>query len=177
MYLVSIYFDEKTNKRIQQYIDDVARVTGNTYMLNGKVPPHITIASFETDRETEAITMFETAAKELHSEGLRWVSVGTFLPYVIYLAPVLNEYLYKISCKVNEKLNVIEGVKISRFYQPFQWMPHTTIGKKLSKEELRKAFEVMQNRFGPFEGIVTKIGLAKTNPYHDLVVVDIKNEY
>ena len=175
MYLVSIYFDEKTNKRIQQYINDIARITGNTYMLDGNVPPHITVASFETDREAEAVAMLEAVAKELGSGKIRWVSVGTFLPYVMYLAPVLNQYLHALSSGINEKLNTMDGVKISRFYQPFQWMPHTTIGKKLSGEELRQAFEVMQNQFGPFEGNVMQIGLAKTNPYRDVAVIELND--
>ena len=39
MYLVSIYFDENTNKKLQQYINKVAEQTGNTFMLDEKVPP------------------------------------------------------------------------------------------------------------------------------------------
>ena len=51
MCLVSIYFDEKTNKTIQNYINQVAKKTGNTFMLDGKVPPHIIISAFETNRK------------------------------------------------------------------------------------------------------------------------------
>ena len=55
MYLISIYFDEKTNRRIQQYIDKVAEKTGNAFMLDGQVPPHITISAFETQNEVAVI--------------------------------------------------------------------------------------------------------------------------
>ena len=51
---------------------------------------------------------------------------------------------------------------------PFNWIPHTTIGKKLSKEEMKIAFDVLQNSFGMFSGRVVKIGVAKTNPYEDI---------
>ena len=71
--------------------------------------------------------------------------------------------------KVYNGLAELEGVKISPYYRPFQWLPHTTIGKKLSKEEMKVAFEVLQNSFGMFSGDVVKIGLAKTNPYQDIV--------
>ena len=49
-----------------------------------------------------------------------------------------------------------------------QWMPHTTIAKKLSVEQMQMAFKTVQNNFRMLEGTVTKIGLAKTNPYQEI---------
>ena len=46
--------------------------------------------------------------------------------------------------------------------------------KHLTAEQLTAALSVMQNNFTPFEGRVTKIGLAKTNPYTDLDILDLK---
>ena len=51
MYLVSVYFDDETNKRIQRYINAVAEKTRNTFMTDGNVPPHITVSAFETRDE------------------------------------------------------------------------------------------------------------------------------
>ena len=48
MYHISLYFDEKTNKIIQQYINLIAKKSGNTYMLDNQVPPHITLSAFDT---------------------------------------------------------------------------------------------------------------------------------
>lgn len=168
MYLISIYFDEKANRRVQQYIDKVAEKTGNTFMIEGKVPPHITISAFETQDEKSAIEELDSLVKELRKGNLTWASVGQFFPYVIYIAPVLNEYLQGLSKQMYDSLSVLDGISISPYYQPFQWFPHTTIAKKLSKEEMRIAFEVMQESFGMFEGEVVKIGLAKPNPHRDI---------
>lgn len=33
MYLISCYFDEKTNRILQRYIDQAAAKTGNTFMM------------------------------------------------------------------------------------------------------------------------------------------------
>ena len=175
MYLISIYFDEVTNRKIQGYIDAVAKHTGNTYMIDGKVPPHITISSIEAkeDKESEIILQLKDCVKQLARGKLQWVSVGTFLPYVLYLTPVLNEYLHGISSRIYESLKEIEDINISKYYRPFQWLPHTTIGKKLSQEEMKKAFAVMQKQFAPFSGTVTKIGLARTNPYGDIVIFEL----
>ena len=168
MYLVSIYFDEKTNRRVQQYNDKVAENTGNTFMLDGKVPPHITISAFETQDEAAAIESLERALARLRQGTLEWVSVGEFFPYVIFLIPVLNEYLHEICAIVNDQLSKTNGNKISPYYRPFQWLPHTTIAKKLTKEQMQTAFEVLQNSFGMFEGEVVRIGLAKPNPHRNI---------
>lgn len=173
MYLVSIYFDEKTNKRIQKYINAVAERTGNTFMLDGKVPPHITVSAFEAQNETEVIQALENVVKGLGSGNLTWASVGQLLPYVIYAAPVLNKYLHEMSVTLYNALVQVEGVKVSPYYQPFQWLPHTTIGKTLSKEQMKVAFEVMQNSFGVFSGEVVKIGLAKPNPHRDIKIWEL----
>ncbi len=168
MYLVSIYFDEKTDSRIRQLIRQIAKQSGNTYMLDANVSPHITISAFETRRENEVIEVLGQKLSE-HGQGmLTWAGVGVFFPHVIFIEPVLNEYLHRLSVMVYESIINIEETKLRKCYQPFQWLPHATIGKKLSEEEMVKAFIALQRSFGMFEGKVTRIGLAKTNPYEDI---------
>ena len=174
MYLVSIYFDENTNKKIQKFINQVAQKAGNTFMLDENVPPHITVSAFEALAEEQVIKVLSHVAIELKKDTLQWVSVGQFFPYVLYIAPVLNEYLHDMSVQIYNALSQIDGVKISPYYQPFQWLPHSTIGKTLTKEEMKIAFEVMQNSFGMFEGEVLRIGLAKPNPHRDIMNWELK---
>ena len=57
MYLVSIYFDEKTTSRIQGYITQVAKRSGNPFMIEKNVPPHLTISAFETRRRSGNLTV------------------------------------------------------------------------------------------------------------------------
>jgi phosphoribulokinase len=47
MYLLSVYFDESTNRRLQRYIDLISEKTGNRFMTEHSVPPHMTISSIE----------------------------------------------------------------------------------------------------------------------------------
>lgn len=102
-----------------------------------KMPPHITISAFETQDEAAAIESLERAVARLRQGTLEWVSVGEFFPYVIFLIPVLNEYLHEMSIIVNDELSNTNGMKISPYYRPLQWLPHTTIAKKLSKDEIK----------------------------------------
>ncbi len=169
MYLVSIYFDEKTENWIRKYIESVAAKTGNRFMLDNKVQPHITIASFETDKIDEVIERLKGIRSKLERGQITWASVAAFFPSVIYLAPVLNEYLHNLSMIVTENIRSVSGVKLGKIYQPFNWIPHTTIGKKMSKEEMQIAFKVLQNSFGMFSGETVQIGVAKTNPYEDII--------
>ena len=83
MYLVSLYFDEKSDARIRQYINTVAKRTGNTYMLDGKVPPHITISAFETRNEKQVIDRLNTCMNQQQKGRVQWASVAVLLasPY------------------------------------------------------------------------------------------------
>lgn len=174
MYLISAYFDEHTNKRIHQYIGKIAEKTGNTFMTENQVPPHMTISSVEARNGELLIPYVEQLENTLFQGSIQFVSVGMFFPYVMYLAPVLNRYLQKMEEQVYRSVCNVPEVSVSRYYQPMQWMPHITLGKKLSKEQMQIAFAVMQEGFAPFEGTVTGIGLAKTNPHVDILRMPLR---
>ncbi len=176
MYLLSIYFEEHTTKRLQSMIDQVAKKNGNTFMVDGEVPPHITVSAFETMEIESVMQVLDETIKQMHVFPISLVSVGTFLPSVIYIAVVYDEQLHQISKLVYDALTTIDTISIQQRYRPFQWLPHVTIGKKMTPEQLLEAFRVLQNQFGVLRGKVVKIGLAKTNPYRDLIVWELPNE-
>ena len=134
-------------------------------MTDGKVPPHITISAFQSLNEEKVLSSVEKIAAMIKSDTITWVSVGQFLPYVVFLSPVLCKYLHDMSSMIYEEIKQIDQTIINPYYMPFQWFPHTTIGKKLSQEEMQIACQVLHSEFSMFSGRVTRIGLAKTNPY------------
>lgn len=173
MYLISIYFDEKTDKQIRKLMAQVAEKTGNTFMQDNHVPPHITVAAIEMRDEKVAIAALEKCVQQLERGKLRFISAGAFFPQVLYLEPVLNAYLHEMVCAVNEAVKDLQGTIVSPYYQPFSWLPHVTLAKQLSEEQMLTAFETLQKRFVSFEGTVTRIGIAKTNPHRDLRVWEL----
>ena len=206
MYLISVYFDDHANKILQRYIDEVAKATGNTFMIDHKVPPHMTISSIEAKSVDVLRPAFESLAEKLaftrtrtgnsslgnnvqgnfnqsnsnqsnsnlgESNKIQIVSVGQLLPYVLYATPVLNEMLQDLQEVVYDTFKDIEDTDISRFYQPYSWLPHITLGKKMDKEQMISAIKVMQEKFAPLEAIITKIGLAKVNPHEDVCVIEL----
>ena len=138
-------------------------------MLNANVPPHITLTAFECEKEDELVQRLETHIYSLQPGTLHWVSVGAFLHGVIFLQPVLNEYLQELMQQVYDCLREIEGVKISPLYCPYSWLPHTTMAKKLEFAQLVQAFEVLQKEFSVFQGNVIRMGLAKMNPHKEII--------
>ena len=169
MYLVSVYFDDKSNKIISDYINKIAQKTGNTFMTDNHVPPHLTIMSVEAREVMGKLERYLTKGQ------IQLVSVGVLLPYVLYVTPVLNLYLEDMIEQVHDMVKNIPEVRMSRYYQPMQWLPHITLGKKLSKEQMQEAFAVMQEQFVPMEVTVSEIGLAKTNPHQDLVRIELND--
>ena len=173
MYLISIYFDEKLDKEIHRMIQKVANVTGNQFMLENHVPPHITVAAVETKQEELLLARVEEMVKQIKVSEIQFVSVGTFSQQVIFAQPVLNKFLHELVDRFTQELGQLEETICSPYYQPFHWLPHCTIGKQLLKEQMQQAFEVMQKQFVPIKGKVVRIGVAKTNPHRDIKVWEI----
>ena len=170
MYLVSLYFDDKSTNKIQGFIDKVADKCGNTFMIENNVPPHITIAAFQSKKEESVIEVLDKVIKNRKEGLITFASIGAFKSSVVFLTPILNEYLHNLSVHIYEGISSLDDIDISKFYLPFQWIPHTTIGKKLTREELFLAFQELDKNFSIFNGNVTKIALSKTNPLRDIVV-------
>lgn len=170
MYLISAYFDERTNQTINRYIRQVAAKTGNTFMIDNQVPPHMTISSVEARQGEVLFPCLEQLQGQLIAGTVPIVSVGMFFPYVMYLTPMLNAYLLELSQQIYDAVHDIPEVNVNHFYQPLHWLPHITLGKRLTKEQMQQAFAVMQDGFAPIEGRITKLGLAKTNPQEDLMM-------
>ena len=168
MYLISAYFDQRTTKILQKQIDRIARETGNTFMTQNHVPPHMTISAIEARNVDVLVPAMDVLQGKIECGPVQFVSVGQLLPYVCYATPVLNRYLQDLSTQVDEAVQNIPETSVSRFYQPMSWLPHVTLGKTLDKEQMRTAFCVLQESLLPFEGQITELGLAKVNPHEDV---------
>lgn len=173
MYLLSVYFDKKTEKQLQMMIDDIASSTGNDFFLKNNVPPHMTISTFEARSEEIAVQVFQRLEQKLHSFEIDLVSAGVFFPYVIYCQPILNQELMELAETVYSILKEMPEIKVSGMYRPYSWIPHVTLGKKLDKEQMQKAFAVMQKRFVPIKAKIERIGISDTNPHRDLKVISV----
>lgn len=184
MYLISAYFDENTNKILKHLQQRISDKTGNDFMIRNNVMTHLTISAIEARNVDVLIPAFEKVCREklqpLDEKGvvninntINIVSVGQLFPRVIYAAPVLNEYMMNLSISIYNEFATIPETNISKFYQPYSWMPHITLGKCLDKEQMKQAFAVLQDLFMPIDGQITKIGLSMVNPYREVLSVEL----
>ena len=98
----------------------------------------------------------------------RFANIGVFNPYVIYLGPVMNEFLQNTCRTVNESLLKHAEVGNKGNYLPNQWVPHAGIAVKLTPEALKEAFAIVQERFSAFGATAERIVLARAEPYEEL---------
>lgn len=169
MYLISVYFDKASTKRIQKLIGRIAAASGNHYMTDKQVPPHLTLSAVEARSVDVLVPAVKGLEGILHQGTVQFVTVGQLLPYVLYTMPVLNPYLQSLSGQVYDAVSVIPETTVSRYYRPDAWLPHVTLGKTLSRAQMQQAFAVVQEHFSVFEAQVTELGLAKVNPHDDVV--------
>ena len=52
-YAVSLHFSQDVNEIIFNTMSSIAELTGNDFMIENKVPPHITIGAFHGTKDSE----------------------------------------------------------------------------------------------------------------------------
>ena len=167
-YAVTLEFDAETENKIQVLIDEVAKQTGCDYMKHSDIPPHITVSAFISDNEDALLSEMENIAELINKDYIWFANIGVFNPLVIYLGPVMNEFLQNTCRIVNERLSEYADVGNRGRYLPNQWVPHAAIAVKLTPDAIKDAFAIVQEKFSAFEATAEKIVLARAEPYEEL---------
>lgn len=167
-YAVTLEFDKETADKIQEMIDEVAAATGCNHMKQSKIPPHVTVSALVSDNEEALIKEMESIAGEMTKDFIYFANIGVFNPLVIYLGPVMNEFLQNTCKTVNERLLPYAEVGNKGNYLPNQWVPHAAVVVKLTPDAMKVAFDIVQKKFSAFGATVEKIVLAKAVPYEEL---------
>ena len=175
-FAVTLEFDQESQNKMQEMIDEVARVTGCDRMKQENVPPHVTVCCLEGDNEAVLLSEMEEIASSISKSTLRFANIGVFNPFVIYLGPIMNEFLQNTCRTVNERLLQHAEVGNKGNYLPNHWVPHAGIAVKLTSEALRVAFDIVQERFRPFDATVERIVLVKAEPYEELRAWELKEQ-
>ena len=173
-YAVTLEFDTETENKIQELIDEVARATGCDYMKQSKIPPHITVSALVSDNEEALLLEMESIAETMKKDFVWFANIGVFNPLVIYLGPVMNEFLQNTCRTVNDRLLKYAEVGNRGQYLPNQWVPHAAIAVKLTPDALKEAFSIVQEKFSAFGATAEKIVLAKAEPYEELRAWELK---
>ena len=168
-YSLSLSFDKETETRFNDIITRLACSTVNHFMVDNKIPPHVTIAMFNTSEISKAEHAVHSHIQEFAQCELTWASIGTFVPQVLFAAPVVNQQLINACATANSVLEPVAD-SMNAYYQVNSWVPHTTLATKLTMEELTCAFEAASRMFTPLRGCANRLVLVECNPYRELHV-------
>ena len=175
-YAIVLYFDDTTNKIIGNMIERTAALSGNNYMLDINIPPHVTLGCFFSDEQVDLHERVESFVKSVTPFEVTFHSIGAFEPYVLFASPVKDERLTQLNALLHESLlNSYEPAENAN-YLPDRWMPHCSLAVRLDAEQFAKAKAIESEIDLPFTARVTKIALAKCNPYNVMATWNINEE-
>lgn len=175
-YAIVLYFDNTTNKIIGNMIERTAALSGNSYMLDINIPPHVTLGCFFSDEQANLLEKVESFTKNITPFEVTFKSVGAFEPYVLFVSPVKDECLTQLNASLNESLLNDYKPAENANYLPDRWMPHCSLAVRLDAEQFVKAKAIEAEIDFPFTALVTKIALAKCNPYNEVAIWKINEE-
>lgn len=167
-YAVTLEFDRASHEKLQALIDQVSAATGCDHMPRMGIPPHVTVSAFRSEREAELISAMDDLAATMHRSELTLANIGVFNPLVIYVGPVVNEFLMSTCREVNARMLPLGEVGNRGRYLPWQWVPHVGIAVKMDPQALRVGFDILQREFTACTATVERIVLARAEPYEPL---------
>ena len=172
IYAVVVYFDKQTEERISEMINDIAERTGNRYMIENGIPPHVSLGIFGTDDEAGMTEHFRSFAKTLSPADIVFDKTGSFGDRVLFLPPAENAYLRSANKSLHDMMpfSPAEGGN----YLPGKWVPHCSLAVRLDEVSFPAAQEEAERSFTEsISGMITRLTLAECYPYREKEIIEL----
>lgn len=170
MFLVSAYFDPLSTRVLQNLINELAEITGNRFMIENRVPPHMTFLQLQTRSSQKEL---EDAVRNLEGKikpvPLVFTSCGGEIPNVIFSKVKLTEELKSQIDIIYSEISKVPDVKINPWYLPENIFPHVTLAKTLDRSAQAAGLEYAKEKFSMFSGWLNETGLSCGKPPVHLV--------
>ena len=170
IYAIAIHFDVESTEKINEKIIEIAESNINPYMVNNKIPPHLTISLFETFDEFNREKFLKAIYLNTERESIEIYDIAMFEPKVIYYAPKKSDFLIELNQIATKKLIEL-GIESDKYYLSDNWVPHIALGVQLTCSEIERAYEIVKKDFEAFTVRIEKIVLAKCNPYSEIACI------
>lgn len=173
-YAVSLFPDDGVAERIRGICGGLSRATGNGFMVQNDVPPHLTLGIFhaadeELSQMEECFREFALRARDCISNlCLDFCGVDSFLDKVIFLRLQKDAPLCFLNRILHESFLLHFESGDNRNYLPQNWCPHIALGVKLSHDQFEKGMEFLGSISTPDKCRIVSVGLARCNPYTPL---------
>jgi 2'-5' RNA ligase len=172
-FAVMLYFDEATNKLIEEYLGKLKEFSNNDYMLENKMPAHITLAMWNS--EYNYFDEIKNCAGRTKAFDVTFSSIGFFNDEErhIFLAPVKNVPLTRFHTELYDAINLPDAHDYIKMYKDEDvWVPHMTIGYQVKKDMFSKALQECTGIKLPVRAKAEKIALAVCCPFKELAVFE-----
>ena len=175
-YAVSLHFSQKVNDIVISTLQAIADKTGNRFMIENKIPPHITIGAFHAAREEEAklLQLVEEFAQGQKAGSVQFIEVGDFNGKVLFLQPEKNNFLSEINKKLHTLLLPEFEKAENGYYLPDIWFPHTTLATRLNQSQFSAAEEIAKKISLPLEAPIEELAVYQCSPFLELKKFELK---
>ena len=176
-YAISLHFTQAVNEIIFNTMASIAEQTGNGFMIENKVPPHVTIGAFHGTKETEAhlIQIVDEFSKTQQSAKVRFTEIGNFNGKVLFLKPEKDAFLSEINKELHKFVLPEFEAGENGYYVPEIWFPHTTLATRLNQSQFEKSVEIASKINLPLEAKINEIGFYQCSPFLELKRFPIKD--
>jgi 2'-5' RNA ligase len=129
------------------------------------VPPHLSLAVWETVEPAELRPRLDAIARELTPPLLRLGSLGLFggASAVLFLAPVPSAELLDFHAAFHRAFADLDP-QCWPYYRPGRWVPHVTLAAGLDASAVGTAAAAVAPGWSPIEAQVAALGLIRFRP-------------
>ena len=169
-YAVSLHFSQKINDIVISTSQAIANETENRFMIENKIPPHITIGAFHAAREEEVklLQLVEEFAQGQKAGSVQFSKVGDFNGKVLFLQPEKNNFLSEINKKLHTLLLPEFEKAENGYYLPDIWFPHTTLATRLNQNQFSAAEKIAKKISLPLEAAIEELAVYQCSPFLEL---------
>ena len=174
-YAVSLHFSQKVNEIVISTLQAIADETGNRFMIENKIPPHITIGAFHAAREeAKLLQLVEGFAQDQKAGSVQFSEVGNFNGKVLFLKPEKNLFLSEINKELHTLLLPEFEKAENGYYLPDIWFPHTTLATRLNQSQFSAAKEIAKKISLPLEAAIEELAVYQCSPFLELKKFGLK---
>lgn len=166
-YAVSLLFTPDVNEIITSAVKSIAEVTGNSFIIENKISPHVTIGAFHAAKEDEAklIQIVEDFTKTQKSGIIQFKEIGNFNGKVQFLEPEKDGFLAQMNAELHTILLPEFEKAENGYYLPEIWFPHTTLATRLNQSLFEKAYKIAESFKLPLEAEINEIAVYQCSPF------------
>lgn len=169
-YAVSLHFTEDVSKTIMNTVQEIATIIGISFILDNKIPPHITIGAFHAakGKENQLLQLVDNFTKRQRAGQITFSALGDFNKKVLFLKPDKNDFLTQLNSDIHKLLLPSFEKGENGYYLPDIWFPHTTLATRLSQIQFQKALDIARKIRLPLKADINEIAVYQCSPFLEL---------